>query len=373
MGEKQMTTTYKTTTVAQDITDKLNGMLVTGAGTMHKVEQIMNEFQTREDKILHPSLIQMVPSDDHTAFNFQLAGERVDFTEHSLRQMLERLGFPKNFYDKLQSGDAWSVDLLMHNFKELSQHMIKDRVLIRQVGSTIKGYLSSKYKIINSAPMIATFIEKGLQFGFKPVEGWCTDTRHSIKLLHPDMYSPTANEVVCFGLELTNSDYGAGAFQIAFFIARIRCSNLMRSGDSITRSVHLGRRFKDDQVFISQETHDLDTKAMVSAIKDIVETGVEQKAEATCKLIEHATEQSVSDEEAKNVFKSLRLKGLLTKDMEETANSFYQNVEEINMLPKERDAWRLSNVLSLMAQSNKITGDKALDLQTASHDIISNN
>jgi hypothetical protein len=368
-----MTTTYKTTTVADEIQSKLNGMINNGLEpSMNAVSTIMHEFQSREDKLVHPSVIQMVPSDDHKNFSFQLAGDNINFTDHSLRQMLERLGFPKHFYDKLNSGNAWSIDLLQHNLKTLSQHMVNERVLIRQIGSTVKGYLSNKYKRINSAPTIEMFLTEGLKAGFKPIEGWCTDTRHSIKLLHPQMYQVSANEVVCFGLELTNSDYGSGAFQIAFFIARIRCANLQRSGDSITRAIHLGRRFKDDQVFISQETHDLDSKAMVSAVRDVVRTGVEQKAEATCALIEQATKKAVSDDEAKNVFKSLRLKGLLTKDMEQTANSFYQNVEEVNMLPKERDAWRLSNVLSLMAKSKDITGDKALDLQTASHDVISN-
>ena len=112
---------------------------------------------------------------------------------------------------------------------------------------------------------------------------------------------------------------------------------------------------------------------MQSMVKDIIRKGVSEKAEATCEVIANACKNKVSDENATNVFESLRRKGVFSKDLQAMASALYNNVHEITILPEEKSTWRLSNVLSCMAKGDNLVADKRLELEDEAYTILTNN
>jgi hypothetical protein len=372
---------YKTDTVASAIMDKLNHSFAVGKdGFVGGTTDIMNEFGVRQD-VLAPSNAIHYHVQDSGALSFAVADNPVEYTGHALGQLLERIGMTKRFYDSLMDKPAdkapWSRELVQHNLRTLTDKNLNgDRLLFRIVNGLVKGTLSESYRRIDFAPIAEEFVQTALALGFKPFGCKNTDTRYSLKMVHPQCYAISDTEVVVFGMELTSSDYGRGKFSLAIFIDRIMCTNLSAL-KSLHDAIHLGSRLgngsdtKKAEILFSQNTHDLDTQTIRSAIKDILTGNVfEQKAIEYCGIIDKAIGDDVSKDKANEVFKGLQRKGSLNKAEVEKANMLYNDVQEIAYLPKEKSAWRLSNVLSFMAQNPELKGDKALDLERTAGQLI---
>jgi hypothetical protein len=334
------------------------------------VESILNEYNKREDVLVPASAIGYnVGPGVPTALDIQvlLGNKQVNLTNHSVTQLLNRIGMPKTFAEKLSLGKTgWTRELLLHNLRTLTDGTLEEnRLLFRIVDQTAKGVLSSAYRRMDASPIVSNFIKEGMGAGLVPVDGLNTDTRYHIKMLSTKIYEPVPNEVVTFGMSFTTSDYGAGALQLQFFLMRLVCTNYA-IGEDCLRKVHLGKRFTEEEGRgFSQKTYDLDTETIASAVKDVISEGLEEKADTVCGLIANANEKKVSLQSELDKF---RKKGLLTKDQSETAKALYENVTEITYLPEQKSAWRLSNVLSLMAQQQ--SGDKKLDLESAAMELL---
>lgn len=334
------------------------------------LQDIMTEHEVRKD-FLVPSTglnYQM----DENGFKPVFNNQTFRVTDHSYRQLLSKANFSKNYADYLSDlwedeKKEWAKDLFLHNLRELTESNINgDRLLFRTVQGLIKGCLSSSYKRIDASPIFEAFLQEGMRAGFKPIDGVNTNSQYNLKMIFPKLYEPIEKEYMVFGLSLSTSDYGKGAMDLKFYIVRMWCVN-GAIGESFLRKVHLGRRFTEEDQNFSQETYELDTKTVSSAIRDIVSEGVENKSLITCDKIQKANEKEI---DVKTILSSLRKKGVLNKDQANTAESLYNNVQEITLLPQDKGAWRFSNVLSLMANNSELDRDKSLELQETAYDLI---
>lgn len=337
------------------------------------VEDIMKEYEIRRDSLVPGRALNFNTADEKALVPFNVAiGDRpINLTGHSQTQLFEKLGIPKIYVDRLQKmKDPWAYELLVENLKRLAEkHIGDERLLVRLVGDTAKGILSSSYRRMDASPIYEAFFKLGIEQGYVPVDGLNTDTRYHIKMLKDVIYEPAPNEVVTFGVSLTTSDYGSGALALQFFLMRLWCTNYAIA-ENVMRKVHLGKRFEgneDDYEVFSQKTYELDTKTVASAVKDIMTMGLDSRIEQTCKLIEDANEKQI---DVRKALDSLQKKGILTKEMSKTAETLYENVDEIVMLPQNKGAWRFSNVLSFMANSDKLAGDKTIDLQAEAWEVL---
>ena len=336
------------------------------------IEGIAEEFNSRADMLVPTNAVRYeIDPGAATASQIRIfLGERpFNLTDHALGQTLARMGMPKAYLDRLRRIDEpWANELLLGSMKRLIDHSVGvDRLLFRAVGNTVKGVLSSAYRrSLDASPIIQVFMEEGIKAGLVPVDGLNTETRFHVKLIYDRLYSPAPHEVIAFGFSLTTSDYGAGALQIQFFLMRLWCTNFA-IGENCMREIHIGRRFKtEDELVLSQQTYDLDTKTVASAVKDIIADGIERRAGAVCELIKNANEKKI---DVKGALESFRKRGVITKEQGRTAEALYENVNDVTFLPPERSAWRLSNVLSLMAQGQ--AGDRKLDLEEAAMELVS--
>lgn len=335
--------------------------------------QIKREFDIREDLMVKPQALAINVDKDgiHPGFysDDRIMGRQFELTPHSKNQLLARAAIPQTFADRLI--ELKEYNLLKHNLLELIPKVSNEGLLIRNVGGVAKGILSPSYRRMDASPIFATFCEACIAAGLVPYRSRNTATRFCLTFVKPEIWQFGLNgngkpEVVLIGLQITTSDYGASAMQVQLVILRIWCANLAQAMD-ILRKVHLGRRFDgfngSDVVELSNRTISLDNRTVSSAIKDLIGSS-QTHIKALAETISNATEKQV--DLAKSI-EALKKQGL-KKEVLDRVKATYEMELPVEILPPGNTAWRLSNVLSFLANSAK--DDEQLDLQAAAATVL---
>ena len=357
---------------------KLTDTIEAGQGrATQSVADILREFTQREDHLVPARDLdyRVGPKGEISPYWDDATAMRpLRLTDHARGQLLSRLGLPATYADGLAKPAAdgasteWARQLLLHNLQELTAYRLNDApTLFRVVDQQVKGVLSASYRRMDAAPIIEGFLSRGLELGLVPIAGSVTDTRFHLKMLLPRIFEPVTDEILCFGFAFSTSDYGASAMELSMFLMRLWCTNYAVS-ESALRRVHLGKRFDNpaEAILLSQHTHDLDAETVTSAVRDVV-TGdrlLTWTIEA-CQAVQSASMRQI---DVPTALYGMRKSWGLTKDQTEQADVLYRTLKEPALLPPLDGAWRLSNVLSLMAQS--APGDTALRLEGAAMAVL---
>mgnify|MGYP003148471795 CR=1 FL=1 len=358
------------------------------------LNEIKTEFDNRSDFIIKPDALTFdietmqrgMPQEHRTIVakvkdpkeeDFGIKHLGYDFTNHARNQLLAKCGIPVTYADRLlQLGED---QLLKETLEKLNGRLNEDGLLFRVIFSSnfnnrpntrglSKGILSPSYKIIDGSPLCIGFVEACIQAGYVPYNGCVSDYRYNISFILPEIFQPSENEFLVMGISLTTGDYGASALHVELTIVRITCRNLMRGLERM-RKIHMGRRFQtdDDYSFISNETHRLDNLTTTSAIQDVVKDSIDMQTAVKEKLVEAINSEKALDINAE--IGKLRKKGYSKELVESVKNMYNSEGMPVEMLPKEKGVWRLSNVLSLIANGD-VTKDTALDLQRESMSLL---
>lgn len=293
---------------------------------------------------------------------------------NALRQAAAEAEIPLTFVDRLLDTHAvvkdgkrvnlWAGELLAHNFTTLfarkqSRHLLRSVVNGR---TEVRGFLSDKYRRLDSRPLIDAFAGAAQQIGAVPIDGEVTDTRIWIRAILPTIFEPVPNEPMVVGLRWQNSDFGAGAYVIEAFICRLWCTNFADT-ENCLRRVHLGTRLADNVSF-SDETHQLDTATMVSATRDIIKGALSaEKVEQMTDAVKQAHARGI---DAVAIPAYLKRLGLTQADSTEVVEAFAS--ADIVNLPPGQSVWRLSNALSWVAQRKE--PEKALELNALAGKVL---
>lgn len=280
--------------------------------------------------------------------------------KHATAQVLSHLDIDSKGFRAMTFGDnagpapQWKRDLARQMLTEYFQHSGANH-LVRRQGGEVRGFLSDKYRRLDSRPMVDAFVNGAAKYGAVPYSGTRCATKCSLKMIVPRIHEVIPGEPVAFGLEFGNSDFGDGGLNIRLFILRLLCLNGATAED-VMRQVHLGRRLSDD-VEYSERTLRLDTEATVSALQDTVRSALlPEKREQMLNRIRAAQDESVTWDRLKQ-----RLAKDLTKEELEKAKASFESPDVVN-LPAEKTMWRASNALSWIAQQAD-SDDRKLDLE----------
>jgi hypothetical protein len=355
--------TYQQTKAAVAV-DKLNGMIEAGkTAAARGLQALAAEWGMRQDYVVRPGNIEIDITPEGALRPMIQGHARMGTTPHARGQILAAAGIPMAYADHLVSHGF--NDLLRTDLGRLLGATMPEGMLIREVGGTVKGVLSPSYKRMDSSPIFEGFAEAALSTGLVPYRGEVTETRALLSFLRPEIVEITPGEHVAFGVDLRNSDYGNGALSLSLFMWRLLCTNGAAAAD-LFRKVHLGRRFEaaEGVSVLSQRTLDLDARTLRSAVADQIKALPAAIAATT------DTVRGVASAEV-NLSKTLADLGKrgLTKGLAEKARATYENTSlPVEALPQQMGAWRLANVLSLLA--NAETGDKAADLRDWAGDVL---
>src|SRR3990167_1708785 len=342
---------------ARDIlSKKIEEGRISAAGLFERINT-----EAPRDALVKGSAMTFFPGEAAIAIGY--GGQTRGIHRHALSQLAQRAGIPGQYLAGLVAGEGWQTELATtvldrhYNVGEGST-----RFLAREVKGEVRGVLSDKYRRLDSRPLVEAFAAECQKIGAVPVDGTVTDTRVALKAIIPTLYEPVPGEVLAFGVEWGNSDYGAGTHALRMFIFRLWCANGATMENAMAQ-VHLGARLSDD-VELSQRTYALDTRTSISAMRDVV-SGLlaPAKIEQLREGIRVADEKKV---EWKNISSKLA-KRLLKGELDEARRAFES--DDVINLPAGKSVWRASNALSWIAGRTD-DADRRLELQRIAGEVI---
>lgn len=298
------------------------------------------------------------------AMEVQYGNHRGPAHKHALGQLAQRAGVPTQYLAELvASKDEWrkrlAGEILNRHYHDGEG---ETRFLLRSVKGQVRGFLSDKYRRLDSRPLLEAFAEECNKVGAVPVDGIASDTRVSLRALNPTVYEPVPGEVVAFGVEWHNSDFGAGAHSLRAFMLRVWCLNGATMENALSQ-VHLGRGISED-IELSKKTYELDTRASISALRDVVGGLLShRRIEASIATVRQAAEKEVTWAQVAPQLSKALLKG----EMKAAKDSFES--QDVYNLPPGNTMWRVSNALSWIAGSTE-DADRKLELQRLAGQVL---
>lgn len=284
--------------------------------------------------------------------------------KHALGQIGERAGI-RNLNvvvgELLARGD-WGRALVAYNLNQIYSHLNGDRFLLRSVRGELRGFLSDKFRRLDSRPLLEAFIGALREFGARPADGYALGTKVAIRAYLPKVFEPFPGEIMAFGAELRDSDFGDGALALSGFVERMWCTNLATTSD-VLNQVHLGKRLPSDVRF-SERTLALDTETMASAIKDMGRNVLGAPAiNGYLALVKAANAEKVEP----SAINAWVKKNLSKTEGAAVAEKFTSM--DVETLPKGQTKWRWSNAVSWLARETEDERRK-LELQDLAGGIL---
>lgn len=339
-----------------------------------------------KDRLVPPSLVQFgLRGNWELGLSYGPSWEKSEGTplrihKHALHQMAIKVGMSTAYMTMLRSGEknideSWKVDLLAHNLNELfhntpfkERNEDTSRFLHRIVDNELRGFLSRRYnRNLASAPLLRSFVEACKGMGAQPVEATATPVRLSLKCLLPHVLEPFPGEVVAFGVEWANSDFGAGKMSVCLTVWRAGNATSMVLDEAIGK-VHLGALIEDSDIEFSEGTVRAEIETYQRAVEDAVRAQL--SPEALTRIVEGI--RLASEEKIPWTRLRAKLGSLLSKKESEWLRDTFdnQNMSIIDLPPVSYEPsgeralnvyWAASAVAALASRIED--PERRLDLQ----------
>lgn len=338
------------------------------------LEGITKEYNLRQDRIVRPSVLDYIVGTNGIQLVIKekkKKAETLNLTNHATQHLYYRTGVPGQYAAKLM--EFGETELLRTNLLQMGTRTMENGVLIRSVGGVVKGFLSPSFKRMDASPVMGAFVESALKAGYNPYEGYNTDYRYELRFIYPELMEPSKDEFVVYGLSLRTGDYGGVPSTMELFALRVSCTNLA-VGYDIFRKVHIGKRFdlgENESMILSEKTHRLDSDTMASAVADVTAKSLDY-IQVVDDSVKAAVANKLDDENAIQIIDQMRKRGV-TKDVAEKVKLLWETDMPVESLPKEKNLWRLSNAISLIANSENFVADKKIDLQAEAMTVLRSN
>lgn len=309
------------------------------------IEQVENDVP--EDMIVAGHTLRFA-ADEDTLLILPPHSGSLSIHKHALGQLASRVKI-KNFYtvvNELSSKGDWGRLLVAHNLNEVYAHLNGDRFLLRSVRGELRGFLGDQFRRLDSRPLLEAFVGAIARFGARPVDGFALQTKMNVRAILPMIFEPFPGEIMAFGAQLTDSDFGDSKLAMSGFVLRMWCTNLATTEDVLSQ-VHLGRKLSDAVEF-SDRTLQLDTQAMASAINDVAGHVLSPVAvNRYLDLVRKANDEKIEPTQIHSWAK----KNLTKAETEKAVEKFTS--PDVEMLPPGQTRWRWSNALSWLANETE--------------------
>lgn len=247
-------------------------------GVQATMERLINEGKIAQDYIA-PIGVNLKQKDHSPVITFN-GGDSLTMNmpdglfslhDNAIGQLADRMGVPQRYLRTLASGETWAKNLAAEILNEHSGWTQRTRVLVRTVGTQVRGVLSDSYRRLNSVEILTAFVQEASRQGAVISDAYMNDTKVWAETILPQpIVIPTAKngDVIIFaGARFSTSDYGDGAVDMRAFLLNGACLNGMVR-ESVMKQVHLGSKLPDN-LQLPQRTYELDTRTTVSAVKDL--------------------------------------------------------------------------------------------------------
>lgn len=344
-------------------------------GVRETMDRLISEGKIAQDYIA-PIGVNLKINDHSPVITFSANGSlRMDmpdgqFTLHdnAIGQLADRMGIPQRYLRGLASGEPWAKQLAATLLNEHSGWTQRSRVLVRTVGTQVRGVLSDSYRRLNSVEILTAFVQEAAQQGAVISDAYMNDTKIWAETILPTPLTvPTSKngDVVIFaGARFSTSDYGDGAVDMRAFLLNGACLNGMVR-ESVMKQVHLGSKLPDN-LQLSQQTYELDTKTTVSAVRDLTK-GLFSKDNLMKKAIEiqGASEMEVDFEH--ELKRLTRDGGLLKQEGKEVEKILMRNDPE-DGVQGGATLWKLTQAIT--AHARELSPERSRELHELSGQLL---
>lgn len=344
-------------------------------GVRATMERLVNEGKIAQDYIA-PIGVNLKVNDHSPVITFSANGSlRMDmpdgqFTLHdnAIGQLADRMGIPQRYLRGLASGEPWAKQLAATLLNEHSGWTQRSRVLVRTVGKQVRGVLSDSYRRLNSVEILTAFVQEAADQGAVISDAYMNDTKIWAETILPTPLTvPTAKngDVVIFaGARFSTSDYGDGAVDMRAFLLNGACLNGMVR-ESVMKQVHLGSKLPDN-LQLSQQTYELDTKTTVSAVRDLTK-GLFSKDNLMKKAIEIQGASEIDVDFEHELKRLTRDGGLLKQEGKEVEKILMRNDPE-DGVQGGATLWKLTQAIT--AHARELSPERSRELHELSGQLL---
>ena len=344
-------------------------------GVRETMERLVNEGKIAQDYIA-PIGVNLKINDHSPVITFSANGSlRMDmpdgqFTLHdnAIGQLADRMGIPQRYLRGLAQDEPWAKQLAATLLNEHSGWTQRSRVLVRTVGKQVRGVLSDSYRRLNSVEILTAFVQEAAEQGAVISDAYMNDTKIWAETILPTPFTvPTAKngDVIIFaGARFSTSDYGDGAVDMRAFLLNGACLNGMVR-ESVMKQVHLGSKLPDN-LQLSQQTYELDTKTTVSAVRDLTKGlfGIENLKKKAIE-IQGASEMEVDFEH--ELKRLTRDGGLLKQEGKEVEKILMRNNPE-DGVQGGATLWKLTQAIT--AHARELSPERSRELHELSGQLL---
>lgn len=199
-----------------------------------------------------------------------------EITEYAHRQIAEYLDIPAKYYNRLRTEDHEGHFQQMLNYWFQGGRPVTR--MVRTLDGKARAILSDSYRRIDNYDVMEMATNCFLQRDDLTIDS-CDVTES--KLYLKASFARTEREVVegdvvCFGIVVTNSEIGDGAFRVQPFVNRLVCTNGLIIPQYAIKQVHSGPRNLIDagelQIELSSEAQQATDNAIMLQLRDAINT-----------------------------------------------------------------------------------------------------
>lgn len=340
-------------------------------GVQATMERLINEGKIAQDYIA-PIGVNLRQKDHSPVITFN-GGDSLTMNmpdglfslhDNAIGQLADRMGVPQRYLRTLASGETWAKNLAAEILNEHSGWTQRTRVLVRTVGTQVRGVLSDSYRRLNSVEILTAFVQEASRQGAVISDAYMNDTKVWAETILPQsIVIPTAKngDVIIFaGARFSTSDYGDGAVDMRAFLLNGACLNGMVR-ESVMKQVHLGSKLPDN-LQLSQRTYELDTRTTVSAVKDLTK-GLFSRDNLMKKACEIQGASEIDVDFEHELKKLTRDGGLLKSEGKEVEKILMRNDPE-DGVQGGATLWKLTQAIT--AHARELTPERCRELHEIS-------
>lgn len=345
-------------------------------GVQATMERLINEGKIAQDYIApigvnlkHKDHSPVITFNGGDSLTMNMPDGLFSLHDNAIGQLADRMGVPQRYLRTLASGETWAKNLAAEILNEHSGWTQRTRVLVRTVGTQVRGVLSDSYRRLNSVEILTAFVQEASRQGAVISDAYMNDTKVWAETILPQpIVIPTAKngDVIIFaGARFSTSDYGDGAVDMRAFLLNGACLNGMVR-ESVMKQVHLGSKLPDN-LQLSQRTYELDTRTTVSAVKDLTK-GLFSRDNLMKKACEIQGASEIDVDFEHELKKLTRDGGLLKSEGKEVEKILMRNDPE-DGVQGGATLWKLT--LAITAHARELTPERSRELHEISGALLS--
>lgn len=292
----------------------------------------------------------------------------------SAGQVASYSDIPKAYFDRIKSENPKLLaDSVNHGLAINHALNPKDARLVRTIDGHVRGFLSSKYRVLDAHDLLEATLPSLFNNGFEVMSSEVTERRLYLKTSTPRIQTEVAKgDTLQYGVMISTSDVGAGSLRIEPFITRLVCLNGMVMETNFKKA-HLGRNNFEGHIqeLLTDRTKMLNDRAFFATIKDYLDATMRPEIfQLEADKIRMAAGQKITNFDLEKVVElSMKHVGATGENVKKGLLHALASGNEGAGLTK----WGLVNSFTRTAQLPDIDYDTATDLERAGGQILTMN